>query len=526
MKKLVTVMCVILCACAGYATVVMDLDFSDKAGAASIDDIGKLDYTREATWDGSLAAANTLGMVIGSATTRYEFKDGGAGHGTVLYNTGGVNFSADENRSIYFAKLDMTSGGANGSQVVRVSWSFDIVGASADSDFLGTGWSVLIDSNNVKNDYDLNNDGSSGYTSLQTFDVENAGKGLANLENVNWTTVTGFYDVAIGEGSTLGMLKVHPNSSGYLGNGEGTFAIDNIYIDITAVSDPSLAMNINFSGDIIGTTNYIGPACDYQRAAQWDGALASANSLGLMIGASSSQYLIRDGGTGHGAVLYQDGGGNLSLEDRGLYLAKLDMTVGGANATQPVRVSWSFDIVGASSDSDFIGTGWEVRINPTNSASDVALDGVGYTYVQTFSVENAGQNLNNIEGVNWTTVVGSYDIPVGMATSLGVIQVHGNSAGYLSSGKGSFAVDNIKVSLAAVPDPIELGYISIDPAGTNIVISWANGNAATTYTLQSKSSLHDNAWSNLTENISGLDGLMSVTNGALEPVAFYRVVGE
>ena len=56
-----------------------------------------------------------------------------------------------------------------------------------------------------------------------------------------------------------------------------------------------------------------------------------------------------------------------------------------------------------------------------------------------------------------------------------------------------------------------------------VVIGW-QGMAAATYSVQMRATLAYGSWSNITESISGLDGIMSVTNTTTLPVAFFRLI--
>ncbi len=67
--------------------------------------------------------------------------------------------------------------------------------------------------------------------------------------------------------------------------------------------------------------------------------------------------------------------------------------------------------------------------------------------------------------------------------------------------------------------------LSIGTVSANVVIGW-QGDAATSYALQMKENLQAESWSNIVENISGLDGAMSVTNGLDWQQAFFRIITE
>jgi hypothetical protein len=70
-----------------------------------------------------------------------------------------------------------------------------------------------------------------------------------------------------------------------------------------------------------------------------------------------------------------------------------------------------------------------------------------------------------------------------------------------------------------------VGNLSVGVNETNMVISW-DGNSLGTYTLQRKLDLVTDRWSNIVENIPGIDRAMSVTNDTSEPQAFYRIISE
>lgn len=77
-----------------------------------------------------------------------------------------------------------------------------------------------------------------------------------------------------------------------------------------------------------------------------------------------------------------------------------------------------------------------------------------------------------------------------------------------------------------IPTIDEIDDVSVEVVGgTNVVLSWM-GDSVGTYTVQYKTNLVSGAWSNLVENISGVDALMSVTNSVSGAHVFYRTTAE
>lgn len=193
---------------------------------------------------------------------------------------------------------------------------------------------------------------------------------------------------------------------------------------------------------------------DYTRDAVFDASNKLANTLAFNAG-TSTDYIVQDRGAGHEKCLFLSGGANPSADHKGIYLMNLDMTADGANATRPVVVEWSFDILGASSDADFDPTDWTVTLNYANTDTDLDItDGgfdtnsAGRVVAQTFDFTNAG--FSGTSG--WTTVSGSYEIPVGEAGSLGAIQIRTQNGGWVSANAGLYCLDNIQADVFPVSD--------------------------------------------------------------------------
>jgi len=79
---------------------------------------------------------------------------------------------------------------------------------------------------------------------------------------------------------------------------------------------------------------------------------------------------------------------------------------------------------------------------------------------------------------------------------------------------------------ATTNPPVEIGSISLAMLNeTNSLVSWQSDSAAV-YVLQSRPDLVEGSWSNIAENISGIDGAQFITNEVVEPQGFYRVIVE
>ncbi len=102
----------------------------------------------------------------------------------------------------------------------------------------------------------------------------------------------------------------------------------------------------------------------------------------------------------------------------------------------------------------------------------------------------------------------------------------GGRAGFFctTAGTPSFEYDNFLLAQVN-PMPTFIGHVGMGLSGGNLVFNWT-GDADGTYVLQCRASLVSGEWTNAVEEISGLDGTMSVTNDTSAPQAFYRIVIE
>ena len=226
---------VLLLAARSHATLVMDYNFnSSSAGTVVQSNLSQYDYTSGQEYEGSNAVANTLGFTGGSSGTDYIIRDKGGLHANALYwktlNPQGNDCG------IYFQKLDMTAGGANASQVVRVSWTFDILGYDSNGGLDPNNWTVKIRPDNTSQNLDVSDAWYAAAITSQTFSFLDDSTG-ETVANGTWTTVSGFYDVAIGTGATVGGIQISTDNGAYTSAG-GIF-LDNIQVDIAAIPEPA-----------------------------------------------------------------------------------------------------------------------------------------------------------------------------------------------------------------------------------------------------------------------------------------------
>jgi hypothetical protein len=230
----------LVAAVSAHAAVVLDYDFNGTAAGTTLQaNMSQYDYTSNQEYVGSNAVANTLGFTGGSSGTDYIIRDKGTGHENALYwktlNPHGVN------AGIYLQKIDMTAGGANASQVVRVSWSFDILGYDTEpgsTDIVPENWTVKVRYDNTSQNLDVSDAWYAAAATAQTFGFLDDTTGETATDGT-WTTVSGYYDVAVGTGAAVGGIQIRqPLGVGGYTSAGGIF-LDNISVDVTAIPEPA-----------------------------------------------------------------------------------------------------------------------------------------------------------------------------------------------------------------------------------------------------------------------------------------------
>ncbi|MDF7823695.1 PEP-CTERM sorting domain-containing protein [Pontiellaceae bacterium B12227] len=229
--------CTLLTAVGSFGAVVMDYDFNERTADTGYfqEETSGYNYTSNNVYTaGTGVGANTLAFQGGSSGTDYGVRNKGTGHETALFwrtlNPQGAN------AGIYLQKIDMTDGGANGSQVVRVSWSFDILGYDQNGGVDPSSWTVKVRYDNTSENLNISDAWYSTGALAQTFSFNDDSTGH-NSTDGTWTTVIGSYDVAIGTGAALGGIQISTDNGAYTSAG-GIF-LDNITVDVAAIPEPA-----------------------------------------------------------------------------------------------------------------------------------------------------------------------------------------------------------------------------------------------------------------------------------------------
>lgn len=237
-----------------------------------------------------------------------------------------------------------------------------------------------------------------------------------------------------------------------------------IYVDnfsLTAVPQPpGTLIAINFDGDggpgTVLAANTV--EWNYTAGAAYDMNSVDENTLAFNGRSTSTDYIIRDKGTGHEATLFFKTIDTAS-PNFGVYLLNMDFTFEGANSAQAVRVNWSFDILGYNQNGALNPSNWTVKVNSGNNNPVVALaDDPSAALAQTFDFIADTTGETALDGT-WTTITGSSTvIPRGAAGTNGFIQISTDNGGYTSS--GGIYLDNISVSVTNVPPKVKILILS------------------------------------------------------------------
>lgn len=250
----------------------------------------------------------------------------------------------------------------------------------------------------------------------------------------------------------------------------GTATARDIFVDnynltsIPPAAGTFLAWDFNSDGDT-GTvlTNNLAKY-DYTSMQEYVGSNAVANTLAFHGRSTGTDYIIRDKGTGHEKSLYLKTI-DTSGSDFGVYIQKMDFTLGGENATNNIRIDWSFDILGYDSNGNLNPSNWTVKVRTDNSSENLDLSDAWYSSAinaQTFNFVDDSTGETSTDGT-WTTVTGSYEIVVGQDAGVnGGIQISTDNGGYTSAG-GIF-LDNIQISITPQ-----------EPDAVGIYDAWATG---------------------------------------------------
>ncbi len=415
-------------------------DFNSDSGVLT-NNLAQYDYTSNQEYVGSNAVVNTLAFNAKSSSADYDIANKGTGHENALrikpINTVNADFG------VYIQKLDYTLGGQNVTNVTRVTYSFDILGNDTNGNLDPTNWTVKLNIDNTSQNLNVSDAwfNGAGKVTNQTFTFV--------ADDATWTSVTGSYDIAVGAAGSVGGIQISADNGGYTSGG-GIF-LDNIKVDVETVQNPATQLSWNFNDDgSAGTvlTNNL-PKYDYTSDTGYIGSNAVVNTLAFNGRSTGTDYIIRDKGGAHAKALYLKTI-NTGNSDFGIYIQKLDMTMGGQSVSNITRVSWSFDILGYDANGNLEPTNWTVKVNSHNTDPGLNVSDAWYglaALAQTFDFNDDSTGETSTDGT-WTTITGSYDIAVGATGTVGGIQISTDSGGYTSAG-GIF-LDNISVTIESI----------------------------------------------------------------------------
>ena len=211
----------------------------------------------------------------------------------------------------------------------------------------------------------------------------------------------------------------------------------------TMLSAQTRDYSYDFESDSISTLQSDSATFNYTNS-NTSSTLSAGGTLVFRGNSSGSDYVVTSI-SGSNALRIQ-GGLNTQTDDFGIYVGGLDFSdfTGGESKL----VSFSFDILGNSLVSS---TDWEVNYTLASSTaghSGFVNDGFVDTGNLIFTLNNSGSTF--------TTVSGSFIVDDGVGSTIGGLfisgprDIDGNAA--LTSGGGSLAIDNISVSVSAIPE--------------------------------------------------------------------------
>jgi hypothetical protein len=219
------------------------------SGTVLTNDLPRYDYTSSQAYVGSNAVANTLAFNGRSTLTDYIIRDKGVGHESALYfktlNT------ANDDFGIYIQKLDCTWFGENSSNVITVSWSFDILGYDSNGNLDPANWTVNVRGDNNSPNINVSDAWFAGGVIAQTFSFADDSSS-ETAKDGTWTTVTGSVDIPVGQAGFNGGIQISTDGGGYTSAG-GIF-LDNIEVTLTS-SEPQLLDMFDAWAASYGLTN-------------------------------------------------------------------------------------------------------------------------------------------------------------------------------------------------------------------------------------------------------------------------------
>jgi hypothetical protein len=391
-----------------------------------------------------------------STDTSASWLDVGTSPATIVYDSNSAHdwYDGDDLTYItnYVPGMDITGDGLLNDGGLRLDTKNLILGDEAIGLTIG---GTMEEGRKITFSGNLYNDNTS-YTDVNvqlwnltdgTLLAESVATRVKNYNNISYSPVDfslSYTVLAIDDGDTL-QIRFRDAV---------TATARDIFVDNYSVSSTPPAEGTHLTWDF-GTdsgelTNNVAQ-WDYTSQQTYVGSNAVANTLAFNGKSSGTDYWIVDKGAGHEKSLLVRTL-NTFNGDFGVYLQKMDFTMGGQNTSNMTRVAYSFDILGT----DHAGidpTDWTVKIAYANSSvnlnvSDAWFNGGNTVTNQTFDFVD--------DDATWTTVTGSYDIAVGAAGSAGGIQISADNGGYTSA--DGIVLDNIEVHITTIVPTFEDQY--------------------------------------------------------------------
>jgi hypothetical protein len=170
---------------------------------------------------------------------------------------------------------------------------------------------------------------------------------------------------------------------------------------------------------------------------------------------------------------------------------------------------------GLAGTNDFIKFGDSLQLNSQDEG--IVLYG---------DSEGAGTNGNYTTTAEFNDInlaisgSGTYTTTITLSTNCNYLMVGFSSKNTTVS--DDLTIDNVQLVITASATNYSPA-VSMSIHAPNAVFSW-QGDASENYILQGRTNLVYGDWSNVLENISGVDGPMAVTNGTSADQEFYRII--
>jgi|AACY02.12.fsa_nt_gi hypothetical protein len=221
-----------------------------------------------------------------------------------------------------------------------------------------------------------------------------------------------------------------------------------LLVSSVLASGQTRSYNYDFESDTLGIVSSNNPTYDYTTDDN-STTLSAGGTLALRGNGSTTDYeIVSISGS---QFIRLQGGINTQTDDFGIYIGGLDFSDFASGLAK--EVSFSFDLLGNSLVSS---TDWEVNYTLASSlAGHSGFVDDAFTGNLVFDFANSGSAA--------TTISGTFTVNDGEGSTIGGLFISGprdasgNAA--LASGGGSLAIDNISVTVSAVPEPAAGGLV-------------------------------------------------------------------